>query len=253
MKYSNRILWGTLLIVSLFHVVACAEEQKSPIPAHLQNPMVNPLDNPDLPNILILGDSISIGYTPEVRRLLDGVADVFRPTTNCMYSSYGVLNVEEWVGNREWDVIHFNHGIWDVHFMHDGVMVMNLDEYAREEMTRRVTTEQYIQNLEKILSVLKQTDAVLIWATTTPLISEGADTELLMGKNDLAARKLMEQRGVIIDDLGALATPNLKEWQLDDGCHYNPLGCAELAKQVAGKLSVALKEAQSSTPACCGE
>ena len=240
MKHSNRILWGTLLTVSLFHLVACGEEQKAPLPVHMQQAMVNPPDNPDLPNILILGDSISIGYTPEVRRLLDGQADVFRPTTNCMYSGYGVLNVEEWVGDKTWDVIHFNHGIWDVHFMHDGVMVVNLDEYAREDMTRRVTTEQYVQNLEKILSVLERTGAVLVWATTTPLISEGADTELLMEKNNLAARKLMEQRGVMIDDLNAIATPNLKEWQLDDGCHYNPLGYAELAKQVAAKLSIAL-------------
>ena len=33
----------------------------------------------DLPNVLILGDSISIGYTLQVRELLKGKANVFRP------------------------------------------------------------------------------------------------------------------------------------------------------------------------------
>jgi len=244
MKNSNRILWGILLAVSSFHLVACGEEKKqiqeAPIPAHLQNPMVNPPDNPDLPNILILGDSISIGYTVDVRNLLDGVADVFRPTTNCKYSGYGVLNVEEWVGDKKWDVIHFNFGIWDVHYMLDGEMVINLDEHKLEDLSRRYTTEQHVQNLETILSFLQQTGATLVWATTTPLVSEGDDTERLLATNNRAALRLMEREGVMIDDLSTLALPNLKGWQQDDGCHYNPLGYGELAKQVVAKLSVAL-------------
>ena len=257
MKYSNRVLRGTLLTVSLLYLVAYGEEQKpaieTPIPVHFQQAMVNPPDNPDLPNILILGDSISIGYTPEVRRLLDGVADVFRPTTNCMYSGYGVLNVEEWIGTRTWDVIHFNFGIWDVQYMLDGEMVINLGEYRLEDLEHRYSTEQHIQNLGKILAALRQTDAELVWATTTPLISEGADTERLIDENNQAALRLMEREGIMIDDLNTLATPNLKEWQLADGCHYNPLGYAELAKQVAENLSVALKKSQGCKPACCDE
>ena len=249
MKYPNRILGVILLIISLFHVVACAEEQKSSRPAYLQNPMVNPSDNPDLPNVLILGDSISIGYTPEVRKLLDGVADVFRPATNCMYSGYGVLHVEEWVGDRKWDVIHFNFGIWDVQYLQDGEMVANLDEHNLEDLEHRYTTEQHAQNLETILGILKQTDATLIWSTTTPVISEGIDTERLIATNNQAALGLMKREGVAINDLNGLAEPNLKEWQLDDGCHYNPLGYTELGKQVAEKISLALKKSQG----CCGE
>jgi len=240
MKHANRTLWGILLTVSSLHWIACAEEQKAPTPVHLQQAMVNPPDNPELPNILILGDSISIGYMVDVRNLLDGQADVFRPTTNCMYSGYGVLNVEEWVGDKKWDVIHFNFGIWDLHYMHDGEMVTSLGKHKLEDLTRRYTTEQHVQNLETILGVLQQTGATLVWATTTPLISEGEETERLLATNNRAALHLMEREGIMIDDLNALASPNLKEWQLDDGCHYNPLGYAGLANQVAAKLSVAL-------------
>ena len=254
MKHANRILWGILLTVSLFHLVACGEEQKAPLPVHMQQAMVNPPDNPNLPNILILGDSISIGYTPEVRRLLDGMADVFRPTTNCMYSGYGVLNVEEWIGDKEWDVIHFNFGIWDTHYMHDGQLVINLAEHKLEDLTRRYTSEQHVQNMEKILAVLQQTGASLVWATTTPLVSEGADTERLIDENNRADWRLMEREGVMINDLNGLARPNLAEWQSDDGCHFTPQGYEELAKQVAEKLSDALSEKiQGSKPTCCDD
>ena len=68
------------------------------LPAHLQNPMVNPPDNPDLPNVLLIGDSISIGYTVAVRKLLDGKADVFRPIGNCGPSGRGVACTKAWLG-----------------------------------------------------------------------------------------------------------------------------------------------------------
>ena len=36
-------------------------------------------DNPALPRVLLIGDSISIGYTLPVRELLDGRANLHRP------------------------------------------------------------------------------------------------------------------------------------------------------------------------------
>ena len=40
-------------------------------------------DNPKLPRVLLIGDSISIGYTISVRKLLADKANVHRPPTNC--------------------------------------------------------------------------------------------------------------------------------------------------------------------------
>jgi acyl-CoA thioesterase-1 len=70
-----------------------------------------------LPNILLIGDSISIGYTLPVRRQLKGRANVFRPPINCGATIRGLELLEEWLGDREWAVIHFNFGLHDLKYV----------------------------------------------------------------------------------------------------------------------------------------
>lgn len=73
-----------------------------------------------LPNVLIIGDSISIGYTPFVKQLLAGRANVMRPVLengkaeNCQGTNNGVKNIKGWLGDTKWDVIHFNFGLHDL-------------------------------------------------------------------------------------------------------------------------------------------
>ncbi|WP_105044208.1 SGNH/GDSL hydrolase family protein [Rubritalea profundi] len=154
--------------------VCAAEPSKNDAP-HPQKAFVNPKDDPDLLNVLIIGDSISIRYTTAVRKLLHGKADVFRPGANCMYSGHRAQSMKAWVANRKWDVIHFNFGIWDTHYLHNGKLIMpnNLSNYKEADLKRRYSHQQYIKNLEKVLKVVKRTKAKLIWASTTPFISYG--------------------------------------------------------------------------------
>ena len=77
--------------------------------------------DPALPNVLVLGDSISIGYTKDVRKLLEGRANVFRPMRpdgkgpdNCGDTTIGLANLDRWLAGPRWDVIHFNWGLWDL-------------------------------------------------------------------------------------------------------------------------------------------
>ena len=254
MRHKNQVMWGIILAVSLLQLSIFAADQKEPskeeTPAHLLKPMANPKDNPDLPNVLIIGDSISIGYTVTVRKLLDGKADVFRPTANCAHSGSGVLGVKKWAGNKKWDVIHFNFGIWDTHYLHNGKLVRDRSKYKKEDLRRRYTTEQYVDNLKKIVVILKKTGAKLIWASTTPYVSYGEDTKFLVVKNNKAAKKLMGKDRITVNDLHTLALPNLKEWQSRDGCHFKKQGYGQLAKQVASSISDALsKKAKDSKPA----
>lgn len=87
---------------------------------HLKKPFKNPEGDPKLPNVLLMGDSISIGYTVPVRKRLQGKANVYRPPTNCRYSGFGLEHVKSWLGDRKWDVIHFNWGIWDTQYLRNG-------------------------------------------------------------------------------------------------------------------------------------
>jgi len=67
-----------------------------------------------LPEVLIIGDSISIGYTPFVKQMLGGIAGVYHNPGNGRYTGYGLEKIEEWLGDESWDVIHFNRGLWDL-------------------------------------------------------------------------------------------------------------------------------------------
>ena len=57
-----------------------------------------------LPKVLILGDSISIGYFPFVKKTLLNKADISRPILlnggfeNCEGTTKGVENISKWIG-----------------------------------------------------------------------------------------------------------------------------------------------------------
>src|SRR5712671_3671107 len=74
-------------------------------------------DQPGLPRVLLIGDSISIGYTPGVRELLKGRANVHRIPANGGPTKNGIANIEKWLGTGKWDVIHYNWGIHDLKYM----------------------------------------------------------------------------------------------------------------------------------------
>src|SRR6516225_9420353 len=77
-------------------------------------------DRAGLPRVLLIGDSISIGYTQPVRDLLKDKANVHRIPANGGPTKNGIANIDKWLGDGHWDVIHFNWGIHDLKFMPDG-------------------------------------------------------------------------------------------------------------------------------------
>ena len=70
-------------------------------------------DDPKLPRVLLIGDSVSRGYTQAVRTILAGKANVHRAPANCGPAEKGMKNIEVWLGDGRWDLIHFNFGIHD--------------------------------------------------------------------------------------------------------------------------------------------
>ena len=77
----------------------------------------------NLPKVLVIGDSISMGYIGTVKKELNGKADVSRPRGNCGPSDRGVKNIGKWLGTTKWDIIHFNFGIWDAHMLSKGKLI----------------------------------------------------------------------------------------------------------------------------------
>ena len=187
-------------------------------------------DDPALPRVLLIGDSISIGYTLPVRQLLAGKANVHRAPDNCGPTSKGLEQIEAWLGSARWDVIHFNFGIWDAHILEDG-------QY-------RVPIERYESNLRQLVATLESTGANLIWASTTPIksIKSGA---LRLEASDIpsygaVAKQVMEENSIPINDLHGAVLPRVDELRATDGVHYSLEGQKFLAQIVAENIMNAL-------------
>ena len=197
------------------------------------------IDDPLLPRVLLIGDSISIGYTVDVREMLQGVANVHRPLTNCGPTTKGVAELEEWLGDRPWDVIHFNFGLHDLKYM--GPDGSNLADPKAEGSHQQVPIDIYKENIGKIVDRLKLTGAELIWRNTTP-VPEGAAGRVLgdsVKYND-AVLPVMEANGIPIDDMFAYASNRLSDIQLKANVHFTPMGSRYLAERVTDQIRAAL-------------
>jgi hypothetical protein len=198
-----------------------AQDYRQPVP-----PIT---DDPSLPRVLLIGDSISIGYSLPVRKLLAGKANVHRVPGNAGPSSNGVYMIDSWIGDKPWDVIHFNFGLHDLKHLSDG--------------KHQVGPEAYERYLRLLVERLKKTGAKLIWASTTP-VPEGkvspprvpSDVPLY---NEIAL-KVMRENGVQVDDLYAFALPRMKSIQQPVNVHFTPEGSNILAEQVAKSIEPAL-------------
>ena len=245
MKTKIKKYFPPLLILVMASAVAAAGEKVAEAELHenVTNAFLNPGKASSLPRVLIIGDSISIGYTDPVRGNLKGVAGVFRPPVNCQHSGYGLAQIKTWLGTGKWDVIHFNFGIWDTHMVDtNGKLVRGVDmSPPTAEIRVRHTPEQYRDNLAKILDVLKGTGARLIWASTTPIMSRTGERFEAIPTLNRTAAELMKSRGVAIDDLYECVLPHVKEWQSPDKVHFNAEGNKHLGKQVADCIQRAIE------------
>ncbi len=230
------------LIVSVLAVIFAAPvavaQVKNKRPANAAFAKVQ--DDPNLPRVLLLGDSISIGYTVPVRTLLKGQANVHRPAANCGPTTNGVKNIDAWLGDGKWDVIHFNWGLHDLKYM--GPQVQNLANPKNPTSHQQVSLEDYEKNLQILVKRLQQTGAVLIWRTTTP-VPEGAKGRVVgdAAKYNEVALKVMQQHDVRIDDMYAYSLPKLKKIQRPADVHFTPSGSQFLAERVVQAITAALK------------
>ncbi|MBI3857296.1 MAG: SGNH/GDSL hydrolase family protein [Planctomycetes bacterium] len=212
------------MIRILTMVLALAAQEKN-------DPAFAPVtDDPKLPRVLLIGDSISIGYTLPVRKLLQGKANVHRIWENGGPTTTGLEKLDAWLGKDKWDVIHFNWGL------HDLKQVKNAPQ---------VGLEDYEKNLRELVKKLKATGATLVWASTTP-VPEGDQKPPRKAEDppryNAVAKKIMDENGIATDDLYAFALPKLQEIQLISNVHYNPQGYQALGGEVARVIQTALEK-----------
>jgi lysophospholipase L1-like esterase len=187
-----------------------------------------------LPRVLIMGDSITHGYADIAIKGLKGKCLAERLGANCAYSANGVANIDSWFGEKKWDIIHFNFGLWDMY------------GWKQKE---KATVESYAKNLEFIVKRLKKSGTKLIFATTTPPCPKKDRGANLLVTDERAkafsdaALKVMNAHGVEINDLYAVVKKDLAKYQKPGGnnIHYRKEGSAVLGAQVVKCIEETLK------------
>jgi hypothetical protein len=229
-----RVFWPS--IAALAFSVAHA----APNPALTTVP-----EDPKLPRVLLIGDSISIAYTLPVRERLSGRANVQRIPVNGGPTISGLSELDAWLATggksaQDWDVIHFNWGL------HDLCYRLPDQPGSRDKANGKVsvTPEQYGANLESLVQRLKKTGAKLIFATTTPVPDN--ETGRKVGDDivyNQVATSVMQRHGVTINDLHAVMAGNMGRYAVGPGnVHFNDQGSALLADKVAEAIQTALND-----------
>lgn len=213
MPYRLRFLFAAA-VVSCLASIALAVDQ--------------PAEKP-LPTIVLVGDSIRMGYAPIAAEMLKDKANVISEKVNGGDSARILEHLNEWVIVHQPAVVHFNCGLHDL-------------KESRKTKLPQVPIEDYEKNLREIVDRLqKETKARIVFATTTPIRDElhakrGGDFDRreadVKRYNDVAI-KVMKEKQVEIDDLHAVVDKaGIDKIQRNDGTHYSPAGSKVLAEAV---------------------
>jgi len=182
--------------------------------------------------IVLIGDSIRMGYQKNVRAQLEGWADVWGPDQNGGTSEHVLAHLDEWVITRQPDVLHINCGLHDLkkEFGQDGAAIP-LDAYT--DGVRAIMTR-----------VKTETNAIVVWALTTPVNQEwhhknkGFDRfEDDVATYNTAAAHVARELNIVVNDLFATVTSaGRDDLLLPDGVHFKPEGYVLLGKGVADQI-----------------
>jgi hypothetical protein len=181
--------------------------------------------DPKLPNVLLLGDSITRNYYPGVVHGLDGRANVYLFATS---ASVGDPRLPDEIRqfyameSVKFGIVHFNNG------MHG---------WGYSE-------EQYKEAFPGFLKVVQSVaqSGRLIWATTTPVKSDatnGASNPRIDARNEIA-KAFVISRSIAVDDQHALMSHHSDLYQ--DSVHFNDTGASIQSTQVVAGVEVALHD-----------
>lgn len=235
----------TLLMASILVLAAV------PVRSGAADPLPNTAgDNASRPIVLVLGDSISIGYTPDLTQQLADVAQVVRPLThdgqaeNCAGTKNGVRKVDQWIAQAgKPDVITFNFGLHDFKRETEGEKPAASNDPGDPPQSSPV---RYRRNLTRIVERLEATGAKLFFVTTTPVPPGGVRPHRDLGDPLLyngIARQVVEPRGIEVIDLYAVAAAE-PDWMRPVNVHFTPLGSKGLAAAIAKPVRAALADLQ---------
>lgn len=172
--------------------------------------------DPRLPNVLLVGDSITRNYYPEVQRQLTDVANVYLFAASTSVGDPRLPHQLAEFATMEavpFNLVHLNNG------MHG---------WTYSEQEYKAAFPSYLRALHKIAP-----KASFIWATTTPVRADeqpGPTNARVEARNTIA-QSFITPAGMQLDDQHALM---LHHTDLhEDNVHFNAAGAILQGQQVA--------------------
>lgn len=183
-------------------------------------------------SVILIGDSIRIGYQPTVEKLLGKEIQLEAPEENGGTSANVLAHLDEWVLSRRPDIVHLNCGLHDMK-----------TEFGAA--SQAVPLDQYEANLRQIISkIVEQGTIQLIWAATTPVnqVWHHARKPFDRSEADVLAYNAVAQQvaaayNVPVNDLYQVTVSAGRDQLLTpDGVHFSPAGYTLLGQAAADAI-----------------
>ena len=194
--------------------------------------------------VLLLGDSIRMGYDEYVKEMLDGEFEVvYDDLDNGRFAAYTLWQANQFFKNQgHFDVVHWNNGYWDMN-----------EEWPMTDAIHPV--DEYVHFLGRILAEIRKNGALPIFATTLPILPKELGLEIASEKgavsnyknewvvryNDAAVR-FMNSEGVQVNDLYSLCVKDKYFYKCPDLLHLTETGYRRCAAQVAEAIREAARK-----------
>ena len=186
--------------------------------------------------VLLVGDSIRMGYDKAVKQSLENKAEVIFPEDNCRFASYVLRYIHEYakgIPGEDIDVVHWNAGLWDC-----------LRLFEEEPHTPIPGYTYYIERICKRIQKIYP-NAKVIFATSTAVLSEKMGRDFKRYNEEIeqynaAAVEVVRKFGFEVNDLYAVSTGLPEEAHSDAVHYYTPMGTEAFTKQVLSFIVPAL-------------
>lgn len=183
--------------------------------------------------VLLLGDSIRMGYDDYVKELLKDQCEVYYDAEdNGRFASYTLWQANQMFKKYgKFDVVHWNNGYWD----------MNIEAPMTEEFT---PIPEYAHMLKRIIKLCKANSTFVVFATTAPLPkpihatdNSGTGAEMCYDNNSVVkynqtAFEVMKKEKVLVNDMYSLLLRDKNYYKCDDNLHLSEEGYQVCAEQI---------------------
>ena len=187
-------------------------------------------------NVVLIGDSIRMGYDKAVKKSLEGKANVFFPEKNCSFAAYILRYMHEYralVENADVDVVHWNAGLHDCLRMYEEDPQTPIDIYA-------YYIDRICVRMKKLFP-----NAKIIFATSTKVETEKMSKGFMRDNAEIvqynaAAVEIVKKHGFIVNDLFAVSETLPEEAHSDNVHYYTPMATEKFTNAVLSHLLPAL-------------